>query len=106
MRVFIHTISRVLWYATGIIEVLLAFRLASLLLGASVNALVVSLLYRATDVILIPFAGIFKNVMIGDGSILDLVTLTAMFGYPIGILLVTELLGLFTRHLPPSGPNV
>jgi|GEM_PF-3523177 uncharacterized protein YggT (Ycf19 family) len=105
MRAFVHVVTRILWYATGIVEVLLALRLASFLLGASNGAPVVALLYRVTDAILIPFAGIFKNVSLGDGSVLDLVTLTAMFGYLIGTFLISELLGLFSRRLLPPRPN-
>ena len=102
MRTFLHVVTRVLWYATGIVEVVLALRLASLLLGANEAAPIIALLYRVTDAILVPFAGIFGSVALGGGSVLDLVALTAMVGYPIGVLLITEFFGLFTkRTLPP-----
>lgn len=104
MRAIIHVVTRILWYVTGIVEVLLALRLASLLLGASSSAPVVTLLYQVTDVALVPFSGIFKNVSVGDGSVLDLVTLTAMVGYLIGTFLLTELFGLFSRRLLPPRP--
>jgi hypothetical protein len=105
MRTFLFALKRVLWYATGVVELLLAFRLVSFLLGANAAAPVIGSLYRATDVLLTPFAGIFGSVDLGSGSVLDLVALTAMVGYLVGIFLVSEFLGLFTRRLPPTEPR-
>ena len=105
MRAVFHVFMRALWYATGVAEVLLAFRLASLLLGASSDAPVISLLYRATDIVLVPFAGIFGNVAFENGSVLDIVALTAIVAYPIAVFLIGEFFGLFTRHLPPPRVN-
>lgn len=86
----------------GFAEVLLAFRVLLMFLEASAIAPIVELLYRVTDVIMVPFTGIFRNIVLQNGSIIDLNALSAMVGYPIILYVLIELLHLITKEEEPA----
>lgn len=59
-RFFVRT-RHSIYYLLGVIEVLLGFRLLFKLLGASTASGFVSFLYSVTNVLVGPFAGIFRT---------------------------------------------
>jgi hypothetical protein len=72
---------QIIWYILGVIEVLLAFRVALKMLGANINSPFVSLIYIITDPLALPFSGIFGVTGIAGGSYLEWSTLVAMIVY-------------------------
>lgn len=103
MRFSLNTISRYLKYVLGFAELLLGFRALLRFLEASPVAPIVELLYRVTDVIMVPFAGIFRDITLQNGSILDLNAFSAMIGYPIILYIFIELLHLIIKEDEPRG---
>lgn len=101
MRFSAFTITRYLKYVLGFAEVLLAFRVLLMFLEASAIAPIVELLYRVTDIIIVPFSGIFRDIVLQNGSIIDLNALSAMVGYPIILYVLIELLHLVTKEEEP-----
>ena len=93
-------------YLLSIVEVLLVVRVALQLFGASAQAMVVEFLYVVTDVINTPFQGIFENIPLRVGGVIDLVAISAMIGYPIIVFLLKELLEAFVKdEVPPFRPR-
>lgn len=103
MRFPTLAVTRYLKYLLGFGEFLLAFRVLLRFLEASAVAPIVDLLYRVTDAILVPFAGIFRDLVLRNGSVIDLNALSAMVGYAIIFYLVVELLHLVTKVDSPAG---
>lgn len=97
MRFPAHSLIRVLQFILGIFEVLLAIRLVLRFLGANPSAQIVDLVYKLTEVIILPFKGIFANISLAGGGILDVVAISAMVGYPIIVYLVIEIIHLATK---------
>ena len=89
-----HALIRFLQYLLGLFEVLLAIRLVLRFLDANPAAGIVELVYKITEVIILPFKGIFANIYLSGGGILDTVTISAMIGYPIIAYIIIELLQL------------
>src|SRR3989338_1911718 len=98
MQLLKHAVVRYVNYFLGAFEALLAARLVLRLLGASPQAAIVNGIYRLTDIIIGPFAGIFSNVNFGNGSIFDVVAVSAMIGYPILVYLIMELIHLIAKE--------
>lgn len=84
-------------YVLGFFEMLLGLRLVLRLLGANPAAPIVDLLYTLTNVVIAPFRGIFSDIYLRGGGIFDLVTITAMVGYPIIVYLIFELVNIIAR---------
>ena len=86
-----------LGYALGAVEILLAMRVILRLLSANPLTPVVDLIYTVSNFVMRPFQGIFQNPVLQSGSIIDIVAITAMIGYPIIIFLIGELLRLVVK---------
>ncbi|HXF43865.1 MAG TPA: YggT family protein [Candidatus Paceibacterota bacterium] len=84
-------------YVLGFFEILMGLRLLLRLLGANPVAPIVDLLYTLTAIIISPFRGIFSDIYLRSGGVLDLVTVTAMIGYPILVYLLFELVNVVAR---------
>ncbi len=97
MRFPAHPLIRSLQYVLGLFEVLLAIRLVLRFLDANPAAGIVDLVYKLTEVIILPFKGIFANIYLSGGGVLDTVTLSAMIGYPVIAYILVELLQLAAR---------
>ncbi len=83
----------------GIIEALLALRLVLRLFGANPNAPFVAWVYDASGPFLYPFAGIFPDLVIRPGFVIELSVVIAMIAYSlIGYLIAWAL----ARSVPPS----
>jgi hypothetical protein len=102
MRFSVFTITRYLKYVLGFAEVLLAFRVLLMFLEANAIAPIVELLYKVTDVIMVPFTGIFRDIVLTNGSIIDLDALSTMVGYPIILYILVELLHLVIKGEEPA----
>lgn len=72
--------SQVVWYIFGVIEVLLAFRLALKALGANSAAGFTSIVYSLTNPITLPFKGILGTAVSGV-SIIEWSTIIAGLVY-------------------------
>lgn len=72
--------TQVVWYILGLIEVLLAFRLALKMLGANPGAGFSSFIYGVTYVFTAPFLSVFGVTQVA-GSVFEWTTVLAMFVY-------------------------
>ena len=73
--------TQVVWYALGLIEILLAFRFALKLLGANPVAGFTNFIYGITYIFATPFLSVFQNTRVVAGSIFEWTTILAMFVY-------------------------
>jgi len=89
-------ISQVLWYVGHFFAVLLALRFVFLMLSANRTGIVL-FIYNLTNVLTMPFRGIFPNVVEG-GSYFDTAALLAIVMYYLIILLLDRLFYLFSKH--------
>ena len=106
MRFPKNTLVMYLKYLLSIVEVLLVVRVALQLFGASAQAMIVEFFYVVTGVINTPFQGIFENIPLRVGGVIDLVAISAMIGYPIIVFLLKELLEAFVKdEVPPFRPR-
>lgn len=92
-----HFIFSFIKYVLGVVELVLLLRLTLKFLAASANALVVRMLYQATDALVFPFKGIFGNMYRATGGIVDMSAVSAMIGYAIAAYLLIKLLRLLTN---------
>lgn len=79
-RAFTFKATQLIWLGLGILEVLLALRVALKLIAANPSNLFASLLYSFTDLFLFPFAGLTQTPSAG-GMVLEVHTLIAMVVY-------------------------
>lgn len=61
-------LARVVWFAFGVIEVLLAIRFVLILFGANAEAGFVRLMYGVTDILMAPFATIFNTQRVAEAT--------------------------------------
>ena len=73
--------SRIIWYITGVIVVLLALRLVLLLLGAQQGNGFVDFVYSLSGVFAAPFFGIFNDTAIYGSSHFEPSSLVAVAAY-------------------------
>lgn len=73
--------TQIVWYVLGLVEVLLAFRFVLKLLGANPTAGFTSFIYGITYPFAAPFAAVFQNSQVTEGSIFEWTTLLAMAVY-------------------------
>lgn len=58
--------SMIIWYILAVVEVILGFRVVFKALGANPFSGFVSLIYSISDVLLLPFSGIFRSTVSGN----------------------------------------
>jgi hypothetical protein len=63
------TVSNIIWYIVGAIEILLAFRFVLKLLGANPDSGFVSFIYSLTHIATAPFDNIFKVTSSSSGDV-------------------------------------
>lgn len=83
--------TQIVWYISGLLEVLLAFRFVLKLLGANAAAGFTSFIYGATHIFAAPFLNVFKITRV-EGSIFEWTTLLAMLVYWLVAFAITKLL--------------
>lgn len=98
MRSIVHSSIHYLKYLLGFAEILLGIRVALRFLLANPYAIIVELLYRLTDIVMTPFRNIFSDLVLSNGSVVDLAALSAMVGYPIAVYLFIVFLELIVRE--------
>jgi hypothetical protein len=76
-------VKRIIYYITGVLEVLLVCRFVLKLFGANSGNIFVSILYSVSQVFLLPFVAIFRLTVKGIETplILEPVTLIAIIVY-------------------------
>ena len=72
--------TQIVWYITGILEVLLAFRFVLKLLGANSGAGFTNFIYSVTHIFAAPFLNVFRITRV-EGSVFEWTTLLAMLVY-------------------------
>jgi len=72
--------TQIVWYLTGLLQVLLAFRFVLKLMGANPDAGFSSFIYAVTWPFAAPFLAVFKMTVV-QGSIFEWTTLLAMLVY-------------------------
>jgi hypothetical protein len=93
--------TQIVWYVLGLIEVLLAFRLALKLLGANADAAFTGLIYSVTYAFAAPFLSVFRVTQVA-GSVFEWTTVLAMFVYWV---LAVGLIKLFLMGKTVSTPE-
>lgn len=88
-------ISQVLWFVGHLIAILLGLRFLFLLLGANLTGIVL-FIYNITNVLVLPFRGIFPSVREGV-SFFDTAALLGIVMYYLAILLLDRILALFSK---------
>ena len=81
-----QTTEYLVYFAFGLLEVLLAFRLVLKMTGASLASGFVSMIYTLTGIFIMPFEGIFRRGFaqgVETTSILEPATLVALIVYVI-----------------------
>ncbi len=87
----LQTMTRAIYYVTGVINVLLIFRLLFRAFGANPGSPIVQLIYVITAPILAPFRGIFPQAASG-GFVFEPSILVAIFVYTLLSMGIVELL--------------
>lgn len=87
-----------IWYLVGIVDVLLALRLAFYMFGARAVGFT-DFLYSVTDPLVAPFRGIFPAPQV-DGAYFDTASLVAIIAYALLGWVISRLIDLMTR---PAG---
>ena len=79
-RIFTFKITQLIWLFLGILEALIALRIALKLIGANPESPIVALIYGVTFLFLFPFAGMVATPAAGS-MVLELSSLFAMLIY-------------------------
>ena len=79
-RIFTFKASQLIWLVFGVLEVLIALRIALMLVGANPGSPIVALIYGITSVFLIPFVGLIGSPTIGN-MVLEISSMFAMLVY-------------------------
>jgi hypothetical protein len=79
-RIFSFKLTQLIWLFLGILEALIALRIALKLIGANPESPIVALIYGVTFLFLFPFAGMVATPAAGS-MVLELSSLFAMLIY-------------------------
>ncbi|HZJ22150.1 MAG TPA: YggT family protein [Anaerolineales bacterium] len=102
-RIFTFKITQLIWLGLGILEALIALRIALKLIAANPESPIVALIYGITNLFLFPFAGMTATPAAG-GMVLEISSFFAMLIYALIAWAVERIVWvLFYR---PRGPVV
>ncbi len=79
-----------------LVEFFLFLRLLLKFLNASPKALIINLIYKYSDILVLPFDFIFPDIWI-EGRLIEIATISAMIGCGMAVLIVFQLLRLFSK---------
>jgi|SRR3989304_1212990 len=96
---FIFRAYQLIWFVLGIIEVLLAFRVVLLALGANPQAGFANFIYAVSDPFAIPFRDLF-GVTVQDTYVFEWTTFIAMAVYAVVAYGLVELFQLIKPTTP------
>lgn len=95
----VQTVTYLIYFVLGVVEILLAFRLVFKLMGASSASSFVSLIYAITGVFILPFEGIFSRSF-ADGieatAVLEPATMVAMIVYAVLAWVIVKLIHILS----------
>jgi hypothetical protein len=80
LRIFTFKATQLVWLLFGILEVLIALRIALKLIAANPNSPIVFLIYGFTDLFLFPFTGMTATPS-ANGMVLEISSMFAMVIY-------------------------
>lgn len=81
----------------GLVELFLFLRLTLKFFSASSKALVVDFIYKYSDILISPFEFIFPDIYWPKGYLIEITTISAMFGYAIIVFILFQLFRLFSQ---------
>jgi hypothetical protein len=79
-RIFTFKATQLIWLLFGVLEVLIALRIALMLIGANPNSPIVALIYGFTYLFLFPFTGLVGSPTAGN-MVLEISSMFAMVIY-------------------------
>jgi hypothetical protein len=79
-RIFTFKATQLIWLLFGVLEVLIALRIALMLIGANPNSPIVALIYGFTYLFLFPFTGLIGSPTAGN-MVLEISSIFAMVVY-------------------------
>ncbi len=79
-RIFTFKAIQLVWLVFGVIEVLIALRIALMLIGANPNSPIVALIYGITYLLLFPFNGLIGSPTVGN-MVLEISSMFAIVVY-------------------------
>lgn len=80
-RVLVSRISRLIWFVVAVIAILLGLRFVLYLMAANPASGFAAFIYNVTNVLVAPFAGLVALPTMGNGSIIDVISLIALVVY-------------------------
>ena len=102
-RIFSFKVTQLIWLFLGILEALIALRIALKLIGANPESPIVALIYGVTFLFLFPFAGMVATPAAGS-MVLELSSLFAMLIYALIAWAVERIVWVIFYR--PRGPVV
>ena len=93
--------TKIVWYITDILEVLILFRVILKLMGANPNAGFTDFIYSVTHVFVAPFVNVFRVTYV-EGNVLEWTSILAMIVY---YLLALAIIRLFLMGKSVSTPE-
>ncbi|MBC7877908.1 MAG: YggT family protein [Anaerolineales bacterium] len=102
-RIFTFKATQLVWLLFGILEALIALRIALMLIGANPGSPIVALIYGITTIFLFPFTGLIGSPSSG-AMVLELSSMFAMLIYGLIAWVVERTVWLIFYR--PRGPVV
>ena len=102
-RIFTFKAIQLVWLVFGVIEVLIALRIALMLIGANPGSPIVALIYGITYLFLFPFNGLIGSPTVGN-MVLEISSMFAMVVYGLIAFAVDRTVWLIFYR--PRGPVV
>jgi hypothetical protein len=81
----------------GLLEFFLFLRLLLKFLGANPQTMIVSQIYKYSNVFVSPFDFIFHDIYWPQGHIIEVSSITAMIGYALAVFIIFSLLQTFSE---------
>ncbi len=86
--------QRIVYYLSGLVEALIALRLALKLVGANPANPFTQAIYGVSWVFVFPFSGIVPNINLAGGAVLETFLIVALIVYSLASLALVKLLEL------------
>ena len=80
-HVLVSRISQLIWFVVAVVAILLALRFVLYLIAANPASGFAAFIYNITNVLVAPFAGLVALPTMGNGSIVDVISLIALVVY-------------------------
>ena len=102
-QIFTFKATQLIWLLLGVLEILIALRIALMLIGANPNSPIVALIYGFTYLFLFPFNGLVGSPSVGN-MVLEISSMFAMVVY--GLIAVAVERTVWLIFYRPRGPVV